>query len=554
MLGLSMSCVCPFKSRKAVFAGTWHHDRAVFGPPSIETTDSNTSACKFGPRHSVFARYGEKLADLPTSRFAFDTIYPYYFPQFALAQEVSRSLSWNPFLGTRVGEAANPGPEPPHRTFTFAILNPTVLTERQEEIIALGADAISLSETSATKAIQHEFTQFLRSTKYHVSWSPPVQPQKASINPLMADLSRRGEPLGTASLHCTPHRSSRNPFSTLLNDTLRVSQQIILVGHFEVLLVTAYFFAGRTAEVKNKSDLLLAQIYLHCAATNLPFIIAADFNNPVRDFPAYAAFRATRCQEAFHLAQCKFGQTLPPTCRGSTRNDSFIIHETLVPFVKDIWVGAPEVFPDHRPLFLQLQLPSKQVVCRSWFIPQTWGEIPLDPGTLEQCYTNNQARFTSRTDLNTEEKINRAFHRWSKGVENAVQKCVQIQHEQDPLHTPKPCLPQKFFGRGAPTKLVTHIYHHALSRTTPHRHTTLQLRLHQPRLNIRQGRLEDWFPFFARYDTHRSLITHQLSMHKSDKNGKPLDVPRVTAARGKHGFLLLNAFVLSPWNRQRRIG
>ena len=236
-----------------------------------------------------------------------------------------------------------------------------------------------------------------------------------------------------------------------------MSQQIILVGHFEVLLVTAYFFAGRTAEVKNKSDLLLAQIYLHCAATNLPFIIAADFNNPVRDFPAYAAFRATRCQEAFHLAQCKFGQTLPPTCRGSTRNDSFIIHETLVPFVKDIWVGAPEVFPDHRPLFLQLQLPSKQVVCRSWFIPQTWGEIPLDPGTLEQCYTNNQARFTSRTDLNTEEKINRAFHRWSKGVENAVQKCVQIQHEQDPLHTPKPCLPQKFFGRGAPTKLVTHI-------------------------------------------------------------------------------------------------
>lgn len=265
-----------------------------------------------------------------------------------------------PLLGIRIGEAQNPGPvtDTPH--LTMAILNPTVLTERQQDIVDLGADVISLSETSATRAIQAEFSKFLTKTQYKISWGPPVNPQKHSINPLMADISRRGEALGTASLHRTPSRPSRNMLPIELNNTLRVSQQIILVGHFEVLLITAYFFAGRTADVKAKSDLLLAQIYNHCAATNLPFIIAADFNNPVRDFPAYAAYRNIRCQEAFEYAQHKFGKALPPTCRGSTRNDTFIIHNTLVPWIHDIWVGPADVFPDHRPLFLQFKIPQSQ--------------------------------------------------------------------------------------------------------------------------------------------------------------------------------------------------
>ena len=81
-------------------------------------------------------------------------------------------LFWHPLLGTRIGEASNPGPQVTSQTLTLAVLNPTVLTERQQDIVDLGADIISLSETSATKAIQSEFTKFLVKTPYKVSWSP----------------------------------------------------------------------------------------------------------------------------------------------------------------------------------------------------------------------------------------------------------------------------------------------------------------------------------------------------------------------------------------------
>lgn len=136
-------------------------------------------------------------------------------------------------------------------------------------------------------------------------------------------------------------------------------------------MVTPYFYAGRTPDVKTKSDTLLAENFQYCSTSSLPFIVAADFNNPVREFPAYKAFQDTRCQEAFHLAELKLNKDLPPTCRNSTRNDSLIIHESLVPWVGDIWVGDLFVFPDHRPLFVRFNFPGTQCVKRNWFLPRS---------------------------------------------------------------------------------------------------------------------------------------------------------------------------------------
>ena len=182
-----------------------------------------------------------------------------YMPN-AFVEPTNSSLlkGWDPYSGHRIGEAKNPGPGNQTQSLTCVVLNPTVLTERHSDILALNADVISLVETSATSTIQTEFTQFLRTTNYQVAWSPPVAPQKTSVNTLANQISRRGEALGTASLHRTPHRASRNELPTWLKDTLRVSQRVILLGHVEVLLVSAYFYAGRTFEVKQKSDMLLA--------------------------------------------------------------------------------------------------------------------------------------------------------------------------------------------------------------------------------------------------------------------------------------------------------
>ena len=375
---------------------------------------------------------------------------------------------FDPYKGCRVGEASHPGPGNQTKDIVFAVLNPTSIPDRHTDIVNLNADCISLVETSATSSVQVEFSKFLKSTEYHISWGPPVPSQRQLNNPFLHDNAKRGAALGTASLQRIPHRTPRIPLPTWLEETLRVSQQILVIGHVEVLLVTAYFVAGKTHEAKSKSDYLLAEIYQVCASTNLPFLVAADFNNPVRDFPAYRAFQSIRCQEAFHLASMKLDKQLPPTCRNSTRNDSFIIHEALVPWIQDIWVGEANVFPDHSPLFIRFRVPGTQRMLRNWFMPQSWGDIPLKPEVFARHYTRTSRQFLLDDDLSTEARINAAFESWSKGIERAVQGTLREQHIQDPLRYPRPNLGKKYFGRGTPTKYVTHVAPRTVKIDTTH--------------------------------------------------------------------------------------
>lgn len=129
--------------------------------------------------------------------------------------------------GIRIGEAKNPGPGNISQQMTFVVLNPTSLSERQQDIVNLDADCISLAETSATSTIQKEFSNFTRPTKYNVVWGPPVGHQKTPANPFQVERARRGEALGTASLHSTPNRQPRLALPQWLTDTLRVSQRIV---------------------------------------------------------------------------------------------------------------------------------------------------------------------------------------------------------------------------------------------------------------------------------------------------------------------------------------
>lgn len=434
-----------------------HH--LTHGPlQSVDALGTTTNACLHSDKPTVVHRHRKKIAaDRGHHRrlfLFFSCILTMQINLLSLVPTVTWSLGdW--YKGIRIGEASNPGPANTEQQLTFAILNPTVLTERQQDIIDLNADTICLAETSATATIQAEFNAFLSKTPYRANWGPPVKPQKAVVNPLMAIESRRGEALGTASLHRTPHRQPRLPLDSVLEATLRVTQQVMLIGHIEVLVITAYFFAGKTPEVRTKSDLLLAELYSHCTQTDMPYIIAADFNNPVREFPAYRAFQSARCQEAFHLAQTLWSKNLPPTCRNATKNDSFIIHPALIPWIRDIWVGPPNIFPDHRPLFMTLVFPGTQKIARTWYVPASWGDLPLDHATLENSYRFSPKRFTSKAPLYTEQEVNNAFARWSKGVEGAVRACIATQHKQDPIRFPLAHLPQKFWGRCQPTKFVS---------------------------------------------------------------------------------------------------
>lgn len=171
------------------------------------------------------------------------SVYPEVIQQshFGTPLCISNKEDVNTLHGCRIGEALNPGPGNQAQEIVFTILNPTSIPERHEDIVNLNTDCISLVETSATSAVQAEFTKFLKTTNYRIPWGPPVPSQRQLSNPFLHDNAKRGAALGTASLFRIPHRTPRINLPTWLEETLRVSQQIVVIGHIEVLLITAYF-------------------------------------------------------------------------------------------------------------------------------------------------------------------------------------------------------------------------------------------------------------------------------------------------------------------------
>lgn len=88
-------------------------------------------------------------------------------------------------LGTRVGEAGHPGPNEGNVPFDdyidnlgdqirFAVVNPTAIYRKCDEILSIDAQCYCLAETSATEAIQKMMTHEFRQKGFRPFWSNAV--------------------------------------------------------------------------------------------------------------------------------------------------------------------------------------------------------------------------------------------------------------------------------------------------------------------------------------------------------------------------------------------
>lgn len=174
----------------------------------------------------------------------------------------------------RVGEAQNPGP-PGH--LDVCMVNPASLAGKTEFFLSLQADVLALAETSATAFVQHEVIQSMKYTGYSLFFGQAVDDKFKSSSLRDDRPSRRGDALGTAIFARVSSRQHRIPGASVLHQSCRFTSCICYFGMIEVLVVSAYFFPGRTLEAQSKNDVLLTHIYDFVAKTQMPFLIAADF-------------------------------------------------------------------------------------------------------------------------------------------------------------------------------------------------------------------------------------------------------------------------------------
>ena len=353
---------------------------------------------------------------------------------------------------TRIGEAQNPGPTESTVTtthLTLSLLNPTTIYQKEDELLGLNADILCLAETAATRNVQAAFNQAIRTTKYHTYWSAPVPDKITKTDPTLG-YTLRGDNLGTAILTRLPSRDARHTFTPSAWETCRMNSAIVSTGVVDVLVVSTYFHTGKSAEARIVNNQLLQDILQHVLSTDLPFVIAGDFNMDIQKLDAWPFFSHMGCCEMFEFHRRAFGFELPPTCKGATRFDSMIIHPSLLSHILRIDIGPEHQFADHCAVHVQLNLPATHLASQTWFVPKSWTLFHIKGSEFAHQYR----KVRRRCPIHVSDDASASLYQWSAQIEKAVDLTLQSQHRLDPLVHSQRFLPKTHRGRCATPRLI----------------------------------------------------------------------------------------------------
>ena len=350
---------------------------------------------------------------------------------------------YDPFWATRVGEAQNPGPDP----FKLAIINPTAVLGKINDICTLECHMVALSENSATKSVQLETSQTWRNKGFKSIWSAPVAAHTWTFK---EDEAKRGQASGVSIHSILPIRQSRIPLSDDLDRT-RIVSAIVQCGKWPINIITIYGYPLCQKDSKHKTNQLLNEAANLADQSRLPTLIVGDFNVPCTELAA----AQTLMQEGYiPLDQLYFnlyGQEMPFTCREATRPDQALVHFKLIPFVTHIEVNKTKIVPDHDPIAIHLSLPDAQPVTQNWNLPMSWIPYEPDPELVEIAFFQNwqPPRLT-----NTDNAMSDALKLWATTCEEAVDWTIRMQHKIDPNKYPQKCLPKTAKGRNQTRQIV----------------------------------------------------------------------------------------------------
>ena len=383
--------------------------------------------------------------------------------------------SWRPRLncGVRFGEASNPGPgqalltsyfgnkpspsppsaPPKEDACVISVVNPTSVLHKAPLFSELGADDIVMSETSAVLRAQEVTGAAMRQQGYRMHWGTAVASHSHSD---AGGPTLRGLAAGVALASRLPSRASRPALTKEVTDTCRIAEAFVRFGPVEVRIITMYGYQAALLDAKEHNEALLRAAFDRASQNTIPCIVAGDFNMKPFDFPAGQLFSQMGYQEVFQLHSHKTGVLLPPTCKGSTRHDTALIHPSLLPLWDGAWVLSDrQLFDAHDPLCFRLRLPTTRPCRAVWRLPRPWTALGVSANQLAAELQPQCADLVARaTKCDSTASIDAALQEFASVIETAVDTVLRQQHRADPVRSPHAYLAKCYRGRCQPRRLV----------------------------------------------------------------------------------------------------
>ena len=342
--------------------------------------------------------------------------------------------------GNRIGEAKNPGPEQKDREhFRLALVNPTTLHNRQQDLLQLNADAIALSETSATVRVQYETIQAFRKCQHSCLFSAPVENQKQRLD---GDSSLRGQAAGTAIIARIPIRSYRQSEEMTPIFRTRLQYAFLQMGATTILLCVVYGYQQNQHQSRNNTDSLMQEAANIITNHPGPSILLGDINHDLESLDSWKIFQDAGFRSSKDIYKELYSVPMPPTYLESTTRDLGIFSPELASLIQQITIDRTSVFPGHHPVIFDFLMEPGGITKTIWKVPKDWTELGVNKAILEDT-------FSKMEDLNVVGDFEQDIRAWSIKVESAVDQTLKTQNAIDP----RQCfshLPKAFKGRCSP--------------------------------------------------------------------------------------------------------
>ena len=232
----------------------------------------------------------------------------------------------------------------------------------------------------------------------------------------------RGANAGTACFSQLPCREmflEDPPFAYTCG---RLTPAIVRLGPIDVLIVCVYLMPGSGKSKAN--DEIISQAITLISTSGLPAILAGDFNEPPSAIGSMSKLVQEGYVEIFSWSEQHLHHQLPPTCNDTTRNDSMVIHPSLVPFIKHAWVDPLLKIDVHTPLFVQFHFDTSIPVLPPWRVPIQWECGAFDQDKLAECYHSVRSDRIDFPHPASDQGICDAFQHWSSRIESAVHRAT----------------------------------------------------------------------------------------------------------------------------------
>ena len=334
-----------------------------------------------------------------------------------------------------------------------AVVNPTSIRNKACEFNSLSADVIAVSECAATHSVQKQQSHLYRKVGLRAIWGEPVSSHRV----LDGRETVKGAASGVCVFSRVSVRESRKSLPEHWRKTCRLLVTYIQLSNCSIRLIVMYGVPAGSSDQAVKNNSLWRAVHSLLIEHNIPTIVAGDFNAPPQKAEAWNDIKPLGYTELFELHQAKYGELLPATCKGSTRNDSMIFSHHLTQMYRSAEVVHDAPFRTHSPIIASFDLQPLQFRRRDFCMPTALVDSVLNSDLFKNFqlkqFEENQAAFDAILQQDCDQDVlSKGFAHVGKQFEAAYDKTVQYLHQFMPDDAP-PINPPKGHGRLRPCPL-----------------------------------------------------------------------------------------------------